>query len=114
MEKLKKLAFYEIDRGRMAIRFQKSFEEIQKKVAERGEKAELCLKIIIHPSADNEFGSLSYDITQKTPKQTSIKLTTSLNKDGLIVSDGKEIINTLELELFPENPLNIIKMECEK
>lgn len=111
MNKLnRKMAFYEVHRGRLAIETQKAFEEIQRSAFRSGQASELTLKIKIDPpeDRDDKFGKVSYNITLKHPTQKSIKLTTEL-RDGLIIADGDSEINVLQNELnFPE------KLKLEK
>jgi len=99
----RKMAFYEIHKGRLAIDTQKRFEEIQKIAFSTGQKTSLTLKIMIEPpeDAEDKFGKVSYDISTKIPAKKSIKLTTEL-RDGFIVADGETPVDVLQTELeFP-------------
>lgn len=104
MNKLnRKMAFYEIHRGKLAVDVQKAFEEAQLSAHNMGQTAELTLKIKIEPPEDAEdrFGKVSYTVNTKLPAKKSIKLTTELHK-GLIVADGESPVNVLQQELeFP-------------
>lgn len=109
-KKNRKMAFYEIHKGRLAIDVQKAFEEIQTAAFKMGQNSELTLKIKIEPpeDADDKFGKVAYNVSTKLPSKKSIKFTTEL-MDGLIVADGDSQIDVLQNELdFPE-PMKLAK-----
>jgi len=102
-KKNRKMAFYEIHKGRLAIDVQKAFEEAQRAAFDMGQGAEVTLKIKIDSPEDKEdkYGKVSYNVSTKLPSKKSIKLTTEL-QDGLIVADGETRVDVLQNELeFP-------------
>ncbi|MFZ1291060.1 MAG: hypothetical protein WAR79_13270 [Melioribacteraceae bacterium] len=105
MNEKRKLAFYEIADGTLAYEMQKAFERIQKSAINSGTETSVTLEINILPSQDNKFGSVKYKIKEKHPGIKSIKLTTQLDQNGLIISDGSSVIDILQEELqFPKEP----------
>lgn len=103
--KKRKMAFYEIESGRMATQMQQVFEDAQVATHDHGLASEVNLKIKIFPSTDGRFGQIQYSISKKLPTQQSIKLTTELTAGGLVISDGKSAIDILQEELeFPQEP----------
>lgn len=107
MEKKRKLAFYEIHSGVLADKAQKSFENIQRVAMETGRKTQMQLTISVMPpeSKDDKYGKVSYKVTEKLPAVESIKLTTEINGQGIIVSDGKKIIDVLQEQLEFNQPI---------
>ena len=105
-EKNRKMAFIELDGGQCGVKVQQAFEEAQKVSREKNDTTKVVLTIIVAPDADTKFGKVAYTVDRRFPTMIKSKVfTTQLNKDGLIVAEGKNIIDVLQNELeFPDEP----------
>jgi hypothetical protein len=102
----RKMAFFEINNGKLAIEMQEAFERASKIAQEENLSAEVTLKIKIFPSADGKFGKVTYQVQKKDPVRSSIELTTQITPDGIITADGSSKIDVLQEDLeFPEEPV---------
>ncbi len=108
--KKRKMAFYELDQGRLALAVQKAFEEMQMTAHESGQQTEITLKIKLIPSKDRQerFGKFAYTVNTKEPPKQSIELTTEL-KNGFIIADGRSAVDVLQNELEFSELLTINK-----
>lgn len=108
MDKIKKLAFWEVGRGKLASEVQAIFEQAQIEARERNAVCTVSLKINVHPpeATDNRFGKISYATVMKVPEKKSMEFTTEL-LDGVIVNDGKDEADLLQLSLALEFPKNV-------
>lgn len=95
----RKMAFYEINQGLLAEEMQRSFENAQLISYKSNCPTEVVLKIKIYPAEDRKFGKIQYAISEKLPAKSSIKLTTEITADGIIISDGKNELDILQEEL---------------
>ena len=105
----KKLAFWEVAKGRLAQDIQDDFEAAQAIAFDRGVRTKVLLEITIHPPEKGEenYGNLEYKHEVKEPAKTSIKYATLL-KDGVIVRDSKEpnLLTQIELDLRTPNTVD--------
>lgn len=111
MQDQRKMAFYELRRGKLALDVQRQFEIAQLKAVEVGRKTSVTLKIEVFPpeNKDERFCRLSYKVDTKLPPRESSKFSAEL-KNGLIVADGNDPIDVIQEELeFPEQA-NITKI----
>lgn len=104
MDRKRKLAFFEVGSGRLARDVQKAFEHAQQTCNNAGVTTEVNLKIILYPSKDGKFGQLEYRVSEKLPPQKSLKYTTQINPAGVILSDGTDKVDTMQEELFINEP----------
>lgn len=110
----KKLAFFEIGKGKLYSEFQCIFEQAQIEAKERNAEVVCVLKIKVKPpeSSDNRYGKISYETDMKTPAKKSMEFTTEL-MDGVVVNDGNSIADILQLSLDLGIPENTIPMRNE-
>lgn len=107
----RKMAFFEINKGRLAEEMQRAFENCQAVTHDIGLPTEVTLKINIIPAAKNDkFGQVSYSIAEKHPPKKSIKFTTELTGDGIIIADGKSAVEILQEELQFEEKESQLKI----
>lgn len=100
----KKMAFYEIGKGRYASWMQEEFERAQDIVFKTGSTCKIVSTITIAPSDDNDsrFGAVGFDVKITLPPRKSMKYTTEL-QSGYIVSEGEDITEILQERLeFPD------------
>ena len=114
MDNMKKLAFFEIGKGKLYSEFQCIFEQAQIEARERNAEVVCVLKIKVKPpeSSDNRYGKISYETDMKTPAKKSMEFTTEL-MDGVVVNDGNSIADILQLSLDLGINENIIPMRNE-
>jgi len=114
MDNLKKLAFFEIGKGKLYSEFQSIFEQAQIEARERNAEIVCVLKIKVKPpeSSDNRYGKISYETDMKTPAKKSMEFTTELI-DGVVVNDGNSIADILQLSLDLGINENVIPMRSE-
>ena len=105
----KKLAFFEIGKGKLYSEFQGIFEQAQIEAKERNAEIVCVLKIKVKPpeSSDNRYGKISYETDMKTPAKKSMEFTTEL-MDGVVVNDGNSIADILQISLDLGIPDNVI------
>lgn len=114
----KKLAFFEIGKGKLYTEFQSIFEQAQIEAKERNAGVTCILKIHVGApeTSDNRYGKISYETDMKTPARKSMEFTTEL-MDGVVVNDGNSIADILQLSLdlgIPENVIPARPMEANK
>jgi len=100
----KRMAFYELAKGRFSQLVQEEFEQAQIIVAKTGAPVKITQTIMVYPpeGQDKNFGGIAYEIKTTLPARKSMKYTTEL-KDGFIVSDGTDITDVLQESLeFPD------------
>jgi hypothetical protein len=109
MDKIKKLAFFEVGKGKLYSEFQCIFEQAQIEAKERNAEVTCILKIRVAPpeTSDNRYGKISYETDMKTPPRKSMEFTTELI-DGVVVNDGNSISDLLQLSLDLDIPKNVI------
>jgi hypothetical protein len=100
----KKLLFFETCSGDFAREMQDEFEKAQKLSSRYGVKVTLKAKMVIYPpeiidDIEDTFGGVEYEIAPVVVPKKSRKYTTKLNKEHLIVGDGKSITHVLQEEL---------------
>jgi len=97
----RKLAFFEVDRGRLGECLQEDFEEAQKIAAERGVEVKINAQITVFPpdQKDPMYGSVQYKHSISQPAFLSRKYDTVLNNDGMIISDAEQPLEQLDLDL---------------
>lgn len=101
-QKPRKMGFWELREGKFAIDVQSAFEEIQKVCFDKNKKTEMAITIICHPPEEKEgkYGKMAYTVKKKLPSVESIKFHTELNRDGLVIADGKSPIDVIQEELI--------------
>ena len=101
MQEQRKLAFFEVDRGRLGVVIQEDFEKAQAIARERGVEVKIKVEMIVFPpdQKDPTYGSVSYNHQIIEPKHLSRRLEMCLNIDGIIVSDAAEPPEQLNLDL---------------
>lgn len=102
------MLFYQIGQGRLALDFQKEFEEAQEICFEKNGKVTLKLEVVVEPIKEDCFGDISYSISKKLPKYDSRKFTTEV-RNNRIVDDGTSVADVLQENLFEDD--NVISME---
>lgn len=112
MQQKRKMAFYEIQKGKLALDMQSAFEEAQKQAFIHQSPAKVTLSIAVFPPANrNEnFGQVQYAVSKSLPSTKSMKLTTILSTDGLITDDGTSVTDVLQEELEFDEP-TILKLK---
>lgn len=111
MEKTKKLAFFEVGKGRLYSEFQSIFEQAQIEARERNAEIVCTLKIRVQPpeATDVRFGKIQYETDLRVPPRKSMQYTTEL-MDGVIVQDGDSMTDILQLSLDLDIPQNTVQM----
>lgn len=112
MNSKRKMAFYEIHKGKLALDTQSAFEEAQQQAFIHNSPAKITLEINVFPPPDrnNNFGGIQYTVRKSLPSQKSMKLTTQLTTDGIITQDGDSKIAVLQEELqFDEPTIHTLK-----
>ncbi len=112
-EKPRRMAFHEINRGKLGEEVQKLFEDAQDISAEREVKTEVTLKITVFPPDPKEehLGSVAFKCFLKQPPIESRKFETLL-KDGRIIKDAEDPQRLLNLDMFDaDNPGNSIPLK---
>ena len=100
----KKMAFYEIGRGKFAMWMQEEFERAQKIANESHSEVTISSIIKISPPESEEdcFGKIGFSIKVNRPQRKSIPYTTEID-NGVIVGDGIDIGDILQETLeLPE------------
>ena len=114
----RKMAFYEIQKGKLALDFQKAFEEAQTQAFIHNSPSSITLKIAVFPPPDRtgRFGQVQYAVSKSLPSVKSMKLTTQLTNEGLITEDGASQIDILQEELEFEETVEpqIVNFNKEK
>lgn len=121
-ERKRKLLFYEIGKGEVALEAQLEFERLQNMVAALGKKATMTIKITVHPSGfedvelDKRFGKVSAEVIPAKISHTTEVFTTEKGEDGVACCDGKSIDDVLQEVLFPEESVKdkMLKMGNRK
>ena len=106
MNQKRKMAFYEIQKGELALDVQAAFETAQKQSYIHNSASKITLEIIVFPPPDRQsnFGQIQYAIRETLPSTRSMKLTTQLNNEGIITADGTNAISVLQEELQFDEP----------
>lgn len=114
-DKLQKLAFWQVGRGKLASEVQSLFEQAQIEARERNAPVTVSLKINVLPpeASDSRFGKISYSTNLKVPEKKSMEFTTEL-LDGVIINVGKDESDLLQLKLALEFPQNVKPFEDQK
>lgn len=101
----RKMAFYEVGKGRLAMDAQTEFERMIKECQEKNVGATLTIKIKVDPPNPREpdFGQLNYSVGVAMGALNSQKFTT-LIKEGNIVADGDDPTETVKLDLELPKP----------
>ena len=98
----KKMNFTQIGKNRLMYDVQEAFEEAQRHVDARNTKASVTLKINIHPTEKgSNFGQIDYEVDVKKSACKSRKYHT-LIENGVIVADGGDPTDALQLETLLE------------
>lgn len=99
-EKIKKLAFWELDSGRLGLKMQSEFEQAQITARDRGVPVKVNLQIVCMPPdvEDPRFGGIVYKISSKEPNKESKVITTEL-QDGIIINEGEDVGSILQTSL---------------
>lgn len=106
---IRKLAFYEVGKGKYAEMMQENFEKASKLSVKRNAAITIQSTIVIYPPARDSkgtsepFGDISFSVALKVPAATSRKYSTEIDKDGNVLQDGENIADLLQERLkFPE------------
>ena len=115
MEPKKKLAFFEVGKGKLFTEFQGLFEQAQIEAKERNAEVVCSLKIRVRPpeKEDNHFGKILFETDLRVPAHKSMEYTTEL-EDGVIINDGNDIGDILQLSLDLQMPANTTPMIIKK
>jgi hypothetical protein len=99
-EKLKKLGFWELDRGRLGLKTQSEFEQACITARDRGVQVTVNLTITILPPdlQDSNIGGVIYRVKATAPVKPSKLITTEL-RDGLIINEGEDLAQILQYSL---------------
>jgi hypothetical protein len=112
----RRLAFYEVGKGKLLSEFQALFEQAQIEAAERNAEVICVLKIHVQPpeATDKKFGRVSYETSIRVPARKSMEFTTEL-VGGVIVDDGDSQADLMQLKLDLQIPShqNTIPMQKE-
>jgi hypothetical protein len=103
-EEIKKMAFYEIGKGKFSQNIQEDFERAQVVSNQTGLPVKITAEIIVYPPERSEenYGAVAFGVKTTLPARKSMKYTTEL-KDGFIISDGNDISEILQTRLeFPD------------
>ncbi len=106
MNDFRKMAFYEVGKGRLAQDAQIEFERMIRDSLEKMVGATLTIKIKVEPPNPREpdFGEISYSVGVSMGAVSSQRFT-SLLKEGNIVADGDDPADALQLDLeLPKPP----------
>lgn len=103
--KPKRMAFYELGKGRLAQLAQAEFERAQVISAKTGAPVKITTTIVVYPKegSDEHFGGVAFEVKITLPATKSMKYTTELSDDGYIISEGTDVDDLLQESLeFPE------------
>jgi hypothetical protein len=103
-EKIKKLAFWELDNGRCGLKAQAEFEQAQITARDRGVPVTVTLQITVMPPdvEDSRYGGVIYKVHSHSPIKPSKLITTEL-REGIIINDGEDLVALLQTSLdLPE------------
>lgn len=106
MSDKKKMAFYQLQKGKLAIDFQAAFEDAQKQTMLYGDVSKVSLEITVHPpeSRNDKYGSVMYKIKKSLPAVKSMKMTTELSPLGYIINEGRDVDDIIQLDLDLKEP----------
>lgn len=111
MSTKRKMAFTEIDKGKLELKTQRAFEDIQMAVEDMGGKGSVVLEITVFPQKGDGYGETEYSIKKRLPAEKSHRLTTELTPDGIITADGDSRISLLQEELDFKEETTIHKIK---
>ena len=103
-EEKRRMAFYELGKGKLFQLMQGEFEQAQIIAMERNVGVKVCLEIMVAPPDINDprFGQVKFKVQSKLPAKESAIYTTEL-ESGLVISDGDDLADVLQEKLrFPE------------
>lgn len=112
MSEKRKMAFYELQKGKLALEMQTAFEDAQKQTMIYSDVSKVTLELIVYPPENRQenYGRIQYKIKKSLPALKSKKMTTELSSLGLIVSDGTSVDDILQEELdFKEATIHNLK-----
>lgn len=111
----RKLAFFEIGRGKCGLEMQEEFEKAHDIAVERGVPVKVTLTMTVFPPEkdDPRYGSVKYSITRTNPPKQSIKHLTVLQK-GMPIADGRNRDEAMNLQLDLEPPTVENQIELPK
>lgn len=101
MGRMIKLAWYQLDRGKMDRKVQDKFERAQRLADETGQKVTLTLKLVISPPKDPkepEYQPVAYSIAMPEPAYKSGDVTL-VRQNNIAVADAEIQPNQEHLEL---------------
>ena len=106
------LHVFEVAQGELALKLQHVFVEAQKLAAKYKDAVTVTCQLKIHaPDNDGQFSGIEFSVHHTVPKDKSVKYTTRINSEGVIVAEGRcrdDILQTVLDLSYPE--LN----QCEK
>lgn len=108
-EQRRRMAFFEIARGRFASDMQEQFETAQRISTEKKGQVKITTTITINPPDPNdpEYSTIKYGIKLSTPPIQSKEFSTEM-RDGYIIDDGDDIGALLQEKLkFPDIPNDV-------
>lgn len=101
-EEKRKLAFWELDRGRFAEAIQAAFEQAQKESFELGVSAKVSITISLAAPDPNDlqFGDLAWSVTQTRGSRSTSKAQ-SIERDelGRVIAAGENPAAILQIPL---------------
>lgn len=105
MNDFRKMAFYEVGKGRLAMDAQSEFERMIRECQEKSVGGTMTIKIKVSPPNPREpdFGEISYSVGVSMGSLNSQSFTT-LIKEGAIVADGNDPADTVQLDLDLPQP----------
>jgi hypothetical protein len=114
-EQIKKLGFWELDRGRCGLKTQAEFEQACITARDRGVKVTVNLSITVFPPdvSDSNIGGVTYQVKATAPVKPSKLITTEL-RDGIIINEGEDLAALLQGSLdLPMPSVNFKKDKGE-
>ena len=113
----RKLAFYEVGKGKFAELMQENFEKAGKLALKRNAPITVTSSITVYPPAMQgaefePFGDVSFNVGMKVPPISSRKFSTEIKKDGVILQDGESVADILQESL--ELPISDIEKARNK
>lgn len=116
--KKQQLTFWQICEGDFARQAQEEFLNIQDLVRIHKKKLTLHMSITVFPNDQKKgypsnFGEMSFQVIPPVVKRESELYVTELNREGMIIGDGKSIDDILQTSLEFEPDANVIPIQKE-
>lgn len=102
-----RMLFHEVGKGNFFREVQQEFEKALVIASKHHCKVPVKMQIIIHPpkiipGVTKRFGEIEYCVTPVVAKYQSARYTVELDKDGLAISEGVDVLDCLQEDMFSQ------------